>query len=153
MYGAVRVVVFILGIVIIPCILLITPLYLRHRVFNDVVFAVTESDVLEIKEGISSIFCQVTYLATYLTYGYIKIKRTQSYTDTYQISTCIILQAQTIKMNSTFNAFQIDDHQVDTTHKKHFRLRKSMILPDDSLEYWGFFLNKGSTVNLSLCSR
>ncbi|XP_065218290.1 uncharacterized protein LOC135844027 isoform X2 [Planococcus citri] len=119
MYGAARVVVFILGIVVIPCTLLITPLYIRHKIFNDVIFAVTESDVLEIKEGISSIFCQ----------------------------------GQTIKMNSTFNAFQIDDHKVDTNYKKHFRLRKSMILPDDSLEYWGFFLNKGSTVNLSLCSR
>lgn len=56
-------------------------------------------------------------------------------------------------MNSSFNAFQIDNSQMDTNNKKHFRLRKSMTLPDDSLEYWGFFLNKGSVVNLTLCSR
>lgn len=59
MYGAVRVLVFFLGIVVMPCILLITPLYLRHKIFSDVIYAVTESDVLDVKNGISSFFCQV----------------------------------------------------------------------------------------------
>jgi len=38
-------------------------------------------------------------------------------------------------------------------NRKHIRLKKSMSLPDDTLEYWGFYLLKGSTVILSACSR
>lgn len=56
-------------------------------------------------------------------------------------------------MNVSFNAFQIVDQKMNTDKKKYFNLKKNMILPDDTLEYWGFFLNKGSIVNLSLCSR
>lgn len=37
--------------------------------------------------------------------------------------------------------------------RKHIRLKKSMILPDDTLEYWGFYLMKGATVELKVCSR
>lgn len=59
MYGTLRVLVFFTGIFVIPCCLLITPLYLRHKIFSDVAYAVTESDVLEIRDGISSLFCQV----------------------------------------------------------------------------------------------
>lgn len=28
-----------------------------------------------------------------------------------------------------------------------------MVLPDDTLEYWGFYLLKGATVALKVCSR
>ncbi len=56
-------------------------------------------------------------------------------------------------MDSPFNAFQINTQEADAEHKKHLRLGKSMFLPDDSLEYWGFFLSTGSFVNLSVCSR
>ncbi|GBP59318.1 hypothetical protein EVAR_40704_1 [Eumeta japonica] len=37
--------------------------------------------------------------------------------------------------------------------RKHVRLKKSMILPDDTLEYWGFYLLRGATVELKACSR
>lgn len=59
MHGIRRVIVFCILTTILPTILLIIPLYLRHNVFSDVVFAVTESDVVEITDGISSIFCSV----------------------------------------------------------------------------------------------
>jgi hypothetical protein len=36
--------------------------------------------------------------------------------------------------------------------RKHIRLKKSMTLPDDTLEYWGFYLMKGATVALKVCS-
>lgn len=62
MHGARRVAVFCLLTAVLPTILLIIPLYLRHSVFMDVVYSVAESDVLEIVEGISTIFCQVCFL-------------------------------------------------------------------------------------------
>lgn len=65
MYSAVRVLIFLFGIFIIPSILVIIPLYLRHKTFADVVFAVTESDVREIKDGISTLFCQVNMVTKF----------------------------------------------------------------------------------------
>lgn len=52
-------VIFCLLTAVLPTILIIIPLYLRHNVFSDVVYEVTESDVLEIGDEISTIFCQV----------------------------------------------------------------------------------------------
>lgn len=56
-------------------------------------------------------------------------------------------------MNSSFNAFQMAQRPETTSYRKHIRLEKSMNLPDDTLEYWGFYLLKGATVLLSVCSR
>lgn len=57
-------------------------------------------------------------------------------------------------MNSTFSAFQMSGiPEVSTSSRKHIQLKKSMKLPDDTLEYWGFYLPKGSTVHLSVCAR
>lgn len=56
-------------------------------------------------------------------------------------------------MNGTFNAFQMTQRPEITSKQKHLRLKKSMNLPDDTLEYWGFYLLKGATVALSVCSR
>lgn len=56
-------------------------------------------------------------------------------------------------MNTTFNAYQLDNKPEISNIRKHIRLKKSMILPDDTLEYWGFFLPNGSIVRLSVCSR
>lgn len=56
-------------------------------------------------------------------------------------------------MNRTFNAFQMSHKPEITSYKKHIRLKKSMVLPDDTLEYWGFYLLGGSSVALSVCSR
>ncbi|XP_039279969.1 uncharacterized protein LOC111056169 isoform X2 [Nilaparvata lugens] len=120
MHGARRVICFCFLTAVLPTILVILPLYLRHSVYADVTYAVAESDVMEIVNGISSIFCQ----------------------------------AHSLKMNSSFSAFQVSgEPEISTTNRKHIRLKKSMSLPDDTLEYWGFFLPRGSTVHLSVCSR
>jgi hypothetical protein len=56
-------------------------------------------------------------------------------------------------MNSSFHAFQLAGLPDLSPNRKHIRLKKSMSLPDDTLEYWGFYLLRGSTVVLSVCSR
>ena len=65
----------------------------------------------------------------------------------------IMFQAHSLKMNSSFHAFQLSDMPDLSPNRKHIRLKKSMSLPDDTLEYWGFYLLSGSTVVLSVCSR
>lgn len=119
MHGVKRVIVFCLLIVILPSILITIPLYLRKILFADVVYEVAESDIIEIKDGISSIFCQ----------------------------------EHSLRMDLNFNAFQIRDRPTISTHQKHIRLKKSMTLPDDTLEYWGFYLLSGAHVKLKFCSR
>lgn len=119
MHGAKRVVAFCLLIGVLPAVLLIIPLYLKHSVYADVSVAVAESDVLRMVDGISTVFCQ----------------------------------EQRLKMNSSFNAFQMRGTPEISNIRKHIRLKKSMSLPDDTLEYWGFYLPKGSSVVLSVCSR
>ncbi|XP_033610186.1 uncharacterized protein LOC111871540 isoform X2 [Cryptotermes secundus] len=119
MHGARRVIMFCLLTAVLPTLLLVIPLYLRHSVYADVIYAVAESDVLEIVDGISAVFCQ----------------------------------AHSLKMNSSFHAFQLAGMPDLSPNRKHIRLKKSMSLPDDTLEYWGFYLLKGSTVALSVCSR
>ncbi|KAL0107804.1 hypothetical protein PUN28_014823 [Cardiocondyla obscurior] len=119
MRGVQRLVVFCILIGVLPFALIIIPLYLRHIFYADVAYAVTESDVIEINDGISTIFCSEHIL----------------------------------KMNGTFNAFQMAHRPEITSKRKHIRLKKSMNLPDDTLEYWGFYLLKNATVTLSVCSR
>lgn len=119
MHGIRRVLVFCTLVAILPITLIVIPLYLRHISYADVAYAVTESDIMEINDGISTIFCSEHIL----------------------------------QMNSTFNAFQMAQRPEITTKRKHLRLKKSMSLPDDTLEYWGFYLLKGATVSLSVCSR
>lgn len=117
--GAKRVVLFCLLMAILPTVLIILPLYLRHVMFADVIYPVSESDVVEIHQGLSTVFCQ----------------------------------SHSLKMNRSFNAFQVDRKSVVTNSRKHIRLKKSMTLPDDTLEYWGFYLLKGAVVELKVCSR
>lgn len=59
MHGIKRVITFCTLTIILPTILLTIPLYLRHSVFKDITFKVMESDVLEIRKGVSPIFCSV----------------------------------------------------------------------------------------------
>lgn len=61
MHGIRRVIIFCILTTVLPTLLLILPLYLRHVVYADVTYAVTESDILEIKDGVSSIFCSVRF--------------------------------------------------------------------------------------------
>lgn len=56
-------------------------------------------------------------------------------------------------MNSSFNAYQLVNEPEIGNIRKHIRLKKSMSLPDDTLEYWGFFLPKGSQMKLRVCSK
>uniref|UniRef100_A0AAG5CWK7 E3 ubiquitin-protein ligase APD1-4 middle domain-containing protein n=1 Tax=Anopheles atroparvus TaxID=41427 RepID=A0AAG5CWK7_ANOAO len=119
MHGVKRVIAFCILTAVLPASLIILPLYLRHTVFADVVYPIAESDIIEIRDGISSVFCQ----------------------------------KHTLQMNTTFNAFQLDHEPEVSKNRKHIRLKKSMSLPDDTLEYWGFYLLKGATVALRVCSR
>ncbi|XP_046832837.1 uncharacterized protein LOC124430391 isoform X2 [Vespa crabro] len=119
MHGIKRVLVFCTLTTVLPSMLILIPLYLRHSFYANVAYAVTESDILEVNDGISTIFCS----------------------------------EHTLQMNATFNAFQMSHRPEIATYKKHIRLKKSMNLPDDTFEYWGFYLLKGATVLLSVCSR
>ncbi|XP_039308156.1 uncharacterized protein LOC105208078 isoform X2 [Solenopsis invicta] len=114
-----RLIILCVLIAILPFVLIIAPLYLRHKFYADVAYAVTDSDIIEINDGISTIFCS----------------------------------EHTLKMNGTFNAFQMSHRPEITSKRKHIRLKKSMNLPDDTFEYWGFYLLKNATVALSVCSR
>lgn len=119
MHGVKRVLAFCILTALLPTFLIILPLYLRHTLFADVIIKVTESDILEIRDGISSIFCE----------------------------------GHTLRMNSSFNAFQVNHHPELAKKLKHIRLKKSMTLPDDTMEYWGFYLLAGAVVELKVCSR
>lgn len=119
MRGSRRVITFCLLTTIVPTILIVLPLYLRNIKYADVLYKISDSDVIQIHKGQSSIFCA----------------------------------KHSLKMNSSFNAFQMRGRPELSDKKKHIRLRKSMTLPDDTLEYWGFYLFKGATVELKACSR
>lgn len=119
MHGSRRVVIFCLLTTVLPSLLIIIPLYLRNIKYADVMYKISDSDVIQIHKGQSSIFCE----------------------------------KHSLKMNSTFNAFQMKGRPELSEKRKHIRLKKSMILPDDTLEYWGFYLFKGATVELKACSR
>ncbi|XP_061397180.1 uncharacterized protein LOC133332826 [Musca vetustissima] len=117
--GFKRVLIFFILIVVLPFTLIMIPLHLKRRVFADVIYPVAESDIIEIRDGISSIFCK----------------------------------QHSLKMETHFNAFQLSSKPEISTNHKHIRLKKSMTLPDDTFEYWGFYLLKGARVLLKFCSR
>ncbi|CAG4944394.1 unnamed protein product [Colias eurytheme] len=119
MHGTRRVVTFCLLTTVLPSILIIFPLYLRHIRYADVMYKISDSDVIQIHKGQSSIFCE----------------------------------KHSLKMNTTFNAFQMKGRPRLSKKRKHITLKKSMSLPDDTLEYWGFYLFSGATVELKACSR
>lgn len=59
MHGIKRILVFCTLTTILPILLLVTPLYLRYNFYANVAYAVMDSDILEITDGISTIFCSV----------------------------------------------------------------------------------------------
>lgn len=59
MHGIEKVFVFCILVAVLPITFIVIPLYLRHISYADVVYAVTESDIMEINDGISTIFCSV----------------------------------------------------------------------------------------------
>ncbi|XP_026757326.2 uncharacterized protein LOC113517009 isoform X2 [Galleria mellonella] len=119
MHGSRRVITFCVLTAILPTILIVLPLYLRNMKYADVMYKISDSDVIQIHKGQSSVFCE----------------------------------KHSLTMNTTFNAFQMKGKPELSNKRKHIRLRKSMTLPDDTLEYWGFYLFKGATVELKACSR
>lgn len=119
MHGSRRVIMFCILTTVLPSILIVLPLYLRNIKYADVMYKISDSDVIQIHKGQSSIFCE----------------------------------KHSLKMNTTFNAFQMKGTPVLSEKRKHISLKKSMVLPDDTLEYWGFYLFKGATVELKACSR
>ncbi|XP_013188827.1 uncharacterized protein LOC106133590 isoform X2 [Amyelois transitella] len=119
MHGSRRVITFCLLTAVLPTILIVLPLYLRNMRYADVLYRISDSDVIQIHKGQSSIFCE----------------------------------KHTLRMNSTFNAFQMKGRPDLSESRKHITLKKSMTLPDDTLEYWGFYLFRGATVELKACSR
>ncbi|XP_050670151.1 uncharacterized protein LOC126968952 isoform X2 [Leptidea sinapis] len=119
MHGSRRVVIFCLLTTVLPSILILSSLYLRNSRYADVMYKVSDSDVIQIHKGQSSIFCA----------------------------------EHSITMNTTFNAFQMSGKPQLSKNRRHISLRKSMLLPDDTLEYWGFYLFAGATVELKACSR
>lgn len=56
-----------------------------------------------------------------------------------------------LTMDTSFNAFQLVGTPKISGKRKHIRLKKSMVLPDDTIEYWGFYLLKGALVRLKVC--
>lgn len=119
MHGSRRVITFCLLTTVLPTMLIVIPLYLRNIKYADVMYQISDSDVIQIHKGQSSVFCEKHYL----------------------------------KMDTPFNAFQMSGVPEISDKRKHIRLKKSMSLPDDTLEYWGFYLLKGATVELKACSR
>lgn len=119
MHGSRRVITFCLLTTVLPSILIVLPLYLRNIRYADVMYKISDSDVIQIHKGQSSVFCE----------------------------------KHSLKMNTTFSAFQMKGTPELSNKRKHIRLKKSMTLPDDTLEYWGFYLLKGAAVELKACSR
>nr|XP_021184052.2 uncharacterized protein LOC110371921 isoform X1 [Helicoverpa armigera] len=119
MHGSRRVITFCLLTTVLPSILIILPLYLRNIKYADVMYKISDSDVIQIHKGQSSVFCE----------------------------------KHSLKMNTTFSAFQMKGTPEISNKRKHIRLKKSMILPDDTLEYWGFYLLRGALVELKACSQ
>ncbi|XP_068621284.1 uncharacterized protein [Battus philenor] len=119
MHGSQRVIMFCLLTTVLPTTLIVSSLYLRNIRYADVMYKISDSDVIQIHKGQSSIFCE----------------------------------KHSLKMNNTFNAFQMKGRPILSNKRRHIKLKKSMTLPDDTLEYWGFFLFAGATVELKACSR
>ncbi|KRT83609.1 hypothetical protein AMK59_4208 [Oryctes borbonicus] len=62
-------------------------------------------------------------------------------------------QRQLIKANATFNAFLLPKMPQLEPGTKPLTMVRHLILEDDTKEYWGFYLLKGSTVTISTCVR
>ncbi|XP_035706394.1 uncharacterized protein LOC110846853 isoform X2 [Folsomia candida] len=56
--GPIRVIVFCLVTIILPCCLLIAPLYIRYNVFKDVIYNLGESDLIMVEKPISTFWCE-----------------------------------------------------------------------------------------------
>ena len=62
-------------------------------------------------------------------------------------------EGQNLKMNGSFNAYLLRERPKIDRYRHHISMHRKMILEDDIKEYWGFYLLRGSSVRLSVCSR
>jgi len=56
-------------------------------------------------------------------------------------------------MNASFTAYITDGEPKLNKSSKPLIFTKTLLIPDDHKEYWGFYLLKGSTFNLSACAK
>jgi hypothetical protein len=64
-----------------------------------------------------------------------------------------ITQAQKLQMNVSFDAFLMDRSPTLTPKAQKLSMIRHFELDDDTKEYWGFYLLKGSEVSVSSCAR
>ncbi|XP_050487818.1 uncharacterized protein LOC126872199 [Bombus huntii] len=62
-------------------------------------------------------------------------------------------QSQVIKVNTTFNAYLMNDEPKMENEFLPVSMTRHLILEDDMKEYWGFYLLRGSSVTVSTCVR
>ncbi|CAH1163985.1 unnamed protein product [Phaedon cochleariae] len=62
-------------------------------------------------------------------------------------------QRQKVKVNATFNAFLLSSVPKLATETKQLSMTRELYLEDDTKEYWGFYLLKGTNVTVSTCVR
>ncbi|XP_018328412.1 uncharacterized protein LOC108739157 [Agrilus planipennis] len=62
-------------------------------------------------------------------------------------------QRQLVKVNTTFNAFLLPNEPKLADKVKNVSMERHLELDDDMKEYWGFYLLKGSSITISVCSR
>ncbi|CAG9835386.1 unnamed protein product [Diabrotica balteata] len=109
---------FVLGILV-PCLLITIPLYLRYRVYSHQMYPLAMSDMRLIDNKVSTTWCQ----------------------------------KQRVSVNATFNAFLLSKTPEMSTDKKPMSMVRELSLEDDTKEYWGFYLLKGTSVTVSTCVR
>ncbi|XP_026667108.1 uncharacterized protein LOC108622199 [Ceratina calcarata] len=62
-------------------------------------------------------------------------------------------QSQLIKVNTTFNAYLMNDEPKVDSEVLPVSMTRHLVLEDDMKEYWGFYLLRGSSVTVSTCVR
>ncbi|CAH1108512.1 unnamed protein product [Psylliodes chrysocephalus] len=62
-------------------------------------------------------------------------------------------QKQRVTVNTTFNAFLLSNIPQLSTERKPLTMVRELMLEDDTKEYWGFYLLKGTSVTVSTCVR
>lgn len=96
---------------------------------------------------------------TYLPYTYY-LNRTPHYSLVFQFIaiyfarfSLVGFQKQLIVSNTTFNAYVIANEPEISKNYENIDMRRSIILKDGVKEYWGFYLLKGSSFDVSACVR
>ncbi|XP_074042151.1 uncharacterized protein isoform X2 [Leptinotarsa decemlineata] len=105
--------------ILLPCVLLSVPLYMRYRVYGLQLYPLAVSDMRMLDSKVSTTWCQ----------------------------------RQLVKVNATFNAFLMSNNPQILATKKPLSMMRELDLEDDTKEYWGFYLLKGTSVTVSTCVR